>query len=65
MSFGFFFEAIGVVMKVGRGRGVQKLLHLGYEKILGGVVGFKKKILECPICYEEVSLFINTTALTA
>lgn len=32
-------------MKVGKERGVQKLLQFGYEKILGDVVGLKKEIL--------------------
>lgn len=40
MFFVLFFEAVEVVMKMGKGRGVQKLLHLGYEIILGHAVGF-------------------------
>lgn len=43
--FVWFSEAVEVVMKVGKERGVQKLLQFGYEKILGDVVGFKKEIL--------------------
>lgn len=43
MCFGLFSEAVEVVMKVGKRREVQKLLHLGYmKKILGDAIGFKK-----------------------